>query len=208
VAVDWVGEAGIIPDLLPLIGSEDFAFFLEMGKGSDRLPGNGTGQGAGEGDTSSGSACWRWPPRCASSRTTLPSDGGPARPGSAPPCNPRHRHHVLCMAHTHSPEAAPFTGAFRTAITLAELLQRVDAAPASIGAGQYRALVQHLGVVLDELPSGVGLQKLLDTFPAAAMVYENRHYCHAGLCRATLEQSLNSELAARRLIEKVQATRA
>jgi hypothetical protein len=112
------------------------------------------------------------------------------------------------MSHTHRPEAAPFTGAFRTAITLAELLQRVEAAPDSIGASQYRALVQHLDALLVQLPPGPGLQRLLDTFPAAAMVYENRHYAHAGLCRAPLEQSLNSELAAREMIEKVQATRA
>jgi hypothetical protein len=112
------------------------------------------------------------------------------------------------MAHTQHPEAAPFTAAFKTAITLAELLQRVEAAPASIGAQQYRALVQHLGHLLDGLPAGAALQRLLDTFPAAAMVYENRHYSHAGLCRAPLDQSLNSELAARQLIEKVQATRA
>jgi hypothetical protein len=112
------------------------------------------------------------------------------------------------MAHTHHSEAAPFTGAFRTAITLAELLQRVEAAPNTIGAGQYRALVLHLDQLLDSLPPGPDLQQLLATFPAAAMVYENRHYGHAGLCRAPLEQSLNSELSARQLIEKVQATRA
>ncbi|MES2715176.1 MAG: hypothetical protein V4795_05395 [Pseudomonadota bacterium] len=112
------------------------------------------------------------------------------------------------MATSHHPEAAPFTGTFRTAITLAELLQRVEASPATIGAEQYRHLVLHLGQLLDSLPPGPGLQQLLDTFPAAAMVYENRHYGHAGLCRAPLEQSLNSELAARQLIEKVQATRA
>lgn len=112
------------------------------------------------------------------------------------------------MAHTQHPEVAPFTGTFRTAITLAELLQRVESAPADIGAQQYRALAQHLGLLLDQLPPGAGLQKLLDTFPAAATVYENRHYAHAGLCRAPLEASLNSELAARSLIEKVQATRA
>ena len=112
------------------------------------------------------------------------------------------------MATTNHPEAAPFTGDFRTAITLAELLQRVDAAAARIGAGQYRQLVLHLGQLLDSLPPGAQLQKLLATFPAAATVYENLHYSHAGLCRATLDQSLNSELAARQLIEKVQATRA
>jgi len=123
-------------------------------------------------------------------------------------CKPPQRHHLPSMAHTHHPEATPFTGAFKTAITLAELLQRVEAVPATIGASQYRALVQHLDALLQRLPPGAGLQRLLDTFPAAAMVYENRQYAHAGLCRAPLEESLNSELAARNLIEKVQATRA
>jgi len=112
------------------------------------------------------------------------------------------------MAHAQHPEAAPFTGDFRTAITLAELLQRVESAAARVGAGQYRQLVLHLGQLLDALPPGEQLQQLLATFPAAATVYENLHYGHAGLCRAPLEQSLNSELVARQLIERVQATRA
>ncbi len=112
------------------------------------------------------------------------------------------------MAHTQHPEAAPFTGTFRTAITLAELLQRVEGAPDTIGASQYQALVTHLDALLAQLPPGDGLQRLLDTFPAAAMVYENRQYAYAGLCRAPLELSLNSELAAREAIEKVKATRA
>ena len=112
------------------------------------------------------------------------------------------------MQTDHQPQAAPSAGVFRTAITLAELLQRVESAAASIGASQYRALVLHLDQLLNSLPPGPDLQRLLATFPAAAMVYENRHYGHAGLCRAPLEQSLNSELAARQLIEKVQATRA
>ena len=112
------------------------------------------------------------------------------------------------MAHTQHPEPAAVTGAFKTAITLAELLQRVDAAPHSIGAAQYRALVLHLDQLLDSLAPSADLQRLLDTFPAAAQVYENRHYGHAGLCRAPLSLSLNTELAARALIEKVRATRA
>ena len=49
VALDWVGEAGVMPALRPLTGSEDFAFFLEKCKGSYLLLGNGTGQGVGEG---------------------------------------------------------------------------------------------------------------------------------------------------------------
>ena len=112
------------------------------------------------------------------------------------------------MADLHHSAAASFTGAFRTAVTLAELLQRVEASTTTIGPAQYRALVLHLGQLLDQLPPGDGLQQLLATFPAAAEVYENLHYGHAGLCRAPLEQSLNSELSARQLIERAQATRA
>ena len=47
VALDWVGEAGLIPNLQPLTGSEDFAFFLEKCKGSYLLMGNGTDQAEG-----------------------------------------------------------------------------------------------------------------------------------------------------------------
>ena len=109
---------------------------------------------------------------------------------------------------THPTQAAPLAGAFRTAITLAELLHRVDAAPSTIGPGQYQALVQHLGRLLVTLPCDDDLRRLLATFPAAAQVYENLHYAHAGLCRAPLEASLNSELSARELIERCKATRA
>ena len=49
VALDWVGDAGVLPNLPPLTGSEDFAFFLEKCKGSYLLLGNGVGQGPGEG---------------------------------------------------------------------------------------------------------------------------------------------------------------
>jgi hippurate hydrolase len=49
VALDWVGDDGVLPHLQPLTGSEDFAFFLEKCQGSYLLLGNGTGQGIGEG---------------------------------------------------------------------------------------------------------------------------------------------------------------
>ena len=49
VALDWLGPEHVIPDLAPLTGSEDFAFFLEQCKGSYFVIGNGTGTGVGEG---------------------------------------------------------------------------------------------------------------------------------------------------------------
>ncbi len=52
VARDWLGEAGLMPDLQPLTGSEDFSFMLEACPGSYLIVGNGTGEGHGEGGCS------------------------------------------------------------------------------------------------------------------------------------------------------------
>lgn len=45
VARDWVGEEGVIANLDPLTGSEDFAFMLEHCAGSYLIIGNGDGEG-------------------------------------------------------------------------------------------------------------------------------------------------------------------
>jgi hypothetical protein len=104
--------------------------------------------------------------------------------------------------------AAPAQGDFKAAVSLAGLLQRVDAQPQRIGAAQYQQLVLQLGQLLDELPPGDQLQLLLGSFPAAALIYENHQYGHAGLCRSPLDRSLASEQAARAAIDKARALRA
>ena len=101
--------------------------------------------------------------------------------------------------------AQPLNHPLRTAITLAELLQRIEASAQPIGAAQYRRLVRHLSQLLDSLPPGPDLERLLQTFPAAAGLYENQYYDQAGLCRSPLEASLNSELSARAAIDKARA---
>jgi hippurate hydrolase len=45
IALDWLGEAGLIPHMQPLTGSEDFAFLLERCAGSYLIIGNGDGEG-------------------------------------------------------------------------------------------------------------------------------------------------------------------
>ncbi|WP_284618739.1 M20 aminoacylase family protein [Aquabacterium humicola] len=47
VALDWVGEPGLIKNLQPLTGSEDFSFFLEQVPGCYFLLGNGEGDAGG-----------------------------------------------------------------------------------------------------------------------------------------------------------------
>ena len=43
VALDWLGEDGLLPPLQPLTGSEDFSFMLEQCPGSYLIVGNGEG---------------------------------------------------------------------------------------------------------------------------------------------------------------------
>ncbi|REE19601.1 hippurate hydrolase [Paraburkholderia sp. BL27I4N3] len=45
VALDWLGDDGLIADMQPLTGSEDFAFLLERCPGSYLIIGNGDGEG-------------------------------------------------------------------------------------------------------------------------------------------------------------------
>ncbi|QHJ00646.1 amidohydrolase [Xylophilus rhododendri] len=49
VALDWLGEDGLLPDLQPITGSEDFSFMLEKVPGSYFIVGNGVGETHGSG---------------------------------------------------------------------------------------------------------------------------------------------------------------
>lgn len=86
---------------------------------------------------------------------------------------------------------------------LARLLERLDHSEQPVDADQYCIVVRRLQQLLQETPADAALQAVLEAFPAAAQVYENLHYQHAGLCRTPLERSLNSELAARRILDRV-----
>lgn len=84
---------------------------------------------------------------------------------------------------------------------LARLLERLDNSAVPVGAEQYRSVVLHLAGALDELQGVPGMSDLLDAHPAAAQLYENVNYAHAGLCRSSLEASLAAEQQARIVIE-------
>ena len=47
VVLDWLGDEGLLPDLPPVTGSEDFAFFLEKVPGHYIFIGNGEGEEGG-----------------------------------------------------------------------------------------------------------------------------------------------------------------
>ena len=88
-------------------------------------------------------------------------------------------------------------------VRLAQLLQALEGQGHAADPHQYQLLVQKLGAELREHQGHEALRGLLDHFPAAAEVYENLQYGHAGLVRAPLEMSLNSELVTRSLLERL-----
>lgn len=88
------------------------------------------------------------------------------------------------------------------AALLAQLLQRLDQSNERVGAEQYRSVVRHLAREFEQLQTDPLLSKLLDAYPAAAQLYENLNYGHAGLCRSPLEPAFDAELQARKAIAR------
>lgn len=85
---------------------------------------------------------------------------------------------------------------------LAELLERLEHSAVPVGPEQYLSVVTHLVEAFDSVRPGVELGALLDTHPAAAELYENTVYQHAGLCRSPLDPALAAERQARQAIER------
>ena len=95
-----------------------------------------------------------------------------------------------------------------TLAAMAALLERLERRPrSSASAAQYRDVVRQVQTLLAEADGDDALPALLAIAPAAAELYENLHYEHAGLCRSPLEPALNAELAAGDAIEKARAGR-
>ena len=87
------------------------------------------------------------------------------------------------------------------AVLLAHLLDRLERSAAP-DAAQYRLVAQRLGQVLGDMPAGDALDAVLRDSPAAALLYENLNYQHAGLCRSSLDTALAAELGARDAITR------
>lgn len=88
-------------------------------------------------------------------------------------------------------------------LMLAGLLERLECSAEPVSAPQYRTVVQRLAQALQQVPADRLLQAVLDAHPAAAELYENLNYRHAGLCRSPLEPALQAELQARDAIARV-----
>jgi hypothetical protein len=89
-------------------------------------------------------------------------------------------------------------------LTLAHVLQKMEGGTQA-DAEQYRSVVRRLTEELSNVPADAGLQAVLDAYPAAAELYENLQYAHAGLCRSPLEWSVRAEQRAKDAIERAKA---
>jgi hypothetical protein len=85
---------------------------------------------------------------------------------------------------------------------LAELLERLDLSPEPVGAEQYRSVARQLAREFASVTPGEALNALLESHPAAAELYENPHYEHAGLCRSALDAAVHAETQARAAIAR------
>ena len=102
------------------------------------------------------------------------------------------------MHATPHPSAVP--AQLQTIAALARLLEKLDRSTERVDAAQYRSVALRLAEALSQSDSGPLLDGLLNAFPAAAELYENVRYEHAGLCRSALETGLAAEVAARAAI--------
>lgn len=99
-------------------------------------------------------------------------------------------------------QVQPIPARLTVVATLAQLLQRLEVSPVAVDAQQYRTVAQRLAELLPTVPADDALRAVLGACPAAAELYENLNYEAAGLCRAPLELSLNTEMQARDVIDK------
>jgi hypothetical protein len=100
------------------------------------------------------------------------------------------------------------TTVHKNLVVLARMLERLDRSSVPVDAEQYRGVVAHLSAELEAAPRDAALQAVLESFPAAAELYENLNYRHAGLCRSPLEPALGAEVAARCAIDQARSNAA
>ncbi|MEO8249916.1 MAG: hypothetical protein ABI589_11145 [Burkholderiales bacterium] len=84
---------------------------------------------------------------------------------------------------------------------LAQLFERLDRSPRAPDGAQYRDVALRLAKEIGPTADADAVQALLAVSPAAAELYENMHYAHAGLCRSPLDAALAAEQSARACVD-------
>jgi hypothetical protein len=101
----------------------------------------------------------------------------------------------------------PLPARLHTLAAMAGLLERLEAAPSSASAEQYRSVAQRVHDLLVNVTPDEHLHRLLQAAPHTADIYENLRYEMAGLCLHPLDTALAAELTAGSAIERARALR-
>jgi hypothetical protein len=101
-----------------------------------------------------------------------------------------------------TPNVDSIKSSLQTVIALARILERVEHSAAAVNADQYQVIVARLKSALTEGLPEDALQAVLGAYPSTAELYENMHYVHSGLSRASLERSVSSEMLATRVLAR------
>jgi len=96
----------------------------------------------------------------------------------------------------------------RNLVVLAQMLDRLERSGRPVDAEQFRSVSARLAAELEAVAHDAALESVLDAFPAAAELYENLNYQHAGLCRSSLDRALAAEMAARSAIDGARSRQA
>ena len=80
---------------------------------------------------------------------------------------------------------------------LARVLQELESAGNQAHPQQYQAVASRLSGLLENVEPDALLYQVLSAFPAAAELYENVRFEHAGLCLHDIEQVAQAEQATR-----------
>lgn len=102
--------------------------------------------------------------------------------------------------------SVPYSDRIMAVHALASLLEKLETSLVRPDPAQYRSVAQRLkdALVAAQAEQVPGLQAMLDVHPAASTIYENLNYESAGLCCTPVERSVDTELATRALLARLQ----
>jgi len=104
---------------------------------------------------------------------------------------------------TPSPKSTQRLAELQPIAALAKILQEVEAGGYAGHAEQYQHVASQLSQLLADVEPDEILYSIFNAYPAAAELYENVRYAHAGLCLHDIDAAIKAETAAAELLKGV-----
>lgn len=115
------------------------------------------------------------------------------------------------MSHTNerpvqtppSPEVAQRMAQLQPIAALAKILQKAEEGGYPGHAEQFQHVAKQLSELLADVEADEILYSIFNAYPAAAELYENVRYAHAGLCLHDIDAAIEAETQAAELLKGV-----